>query len=249
MRSLWLFNLFLALVCATLLEIVASAGLGRPSLLLGPGAAAREARPTPPATRPEAEVPPARPAAPPLDSLAVILEKDLFRNPYPEPAVAQAARPAPPLAPLPALIGTIFVGEERRAVMREGTRTEVYGVGQSVAGGTLSEIQADRVIIQRAGGQSEVLLKASIQSGPAPAAGPQAPGRAAPRPPTKAEPESGVETGAPAASAAPASPPSAQAVPAPEGDQKRYRQEGMTPEERLRRLRETYMERKRGRGL
>ncbi|MFB3818001.1 MAG: type II secretion system protein N [Candidatus Methylomirabilales bacterium] len=243
MRSLWLFNLFLALVCASLLEVLASAALDRPSLLLGPRAATREARPAPPPARAEAEAPPARPEAPPLASFGVILEKDLFRNPYPEPAVAQAPRAAAPLAPLPALIGTIFVGEERKAVMREGTRTEVYGVGQSVAGGTLTEIHADRVTIQRAGGQSEVLLKASIQSGPAPTAAPQGPGRPAPRPPAKAEPDAAVEP------AAPAVPPSAQAVPAQEGDQKRYRQEGMTPEERLRRLRETYLERKRARGL
>jgi hypothetical protein len=243
MRSLWLFNLFLAVVCAMLLEVLASAVLDRPSLLLGPPAAARQARAASPASRPDVEAPPARPEPPALASFGIILDKDLFRNPYPEPPAAQASRAAAPLAPLPALIGTIFVGEERKAVMRDSTRTEVYGVGQTVAGGTLTEIQADRVTIQRGGGQSEVLLKASIQSGPAPASAPQAPGRAAPRPPTKAEPDAADDQGPPAV------PPSAQVGPAQEGDQKRYRQEGMTPEERLRRLRESYMERKRGRGL
>ncbi len=233
MRSLWFFNVLLALVCALLVEALASTLLGRPSILLGEGPAVREARSAPAASKPEAEEAAARPEAPPLASFAVVVERDLFRNPYPEPTAPPAAsRPAPPPAPLPALIGTIFVDQERRAVLRDGNKTEVYRLGQAVAGGTLTAIEADRVTIQRPGGAQEVLLKASIQAGPAP-----------PRSPAKAEPE-----GAPRG-ALPATPPSPQAVPAQEGDPQRYRQEVMTPEERLRRLRESYIERRRGRGL
>ncbi len=139
MRSLWLFNLFLAVVCAMLLEVLASAVLDRPSLLLGPPAAARQARPASPASRPDVEAPPARLEPPPLASFGIILDKDLFRNPYPEPATAQAPRAAAPLAPLPALIGTIFVGAsykgrtEVRNPRGYGTRDHIRGIAVTSA--------------------------------------------------------------------------------------------------------------------
>ncbi len=134
-----------------------------------------EARPLPGAPAASGPSPGVRPA--PLSEYAILVQRDAFKSPTPEPAPppAAAAKPAPP-SPLPALIGTIFVAEERQAVLKDQHRAEAYAVGQSIAGGTLVEIEADHVVIERNGARLEVPLHASIR--PAPAAAPAGSGRA-----------------------------------------------------------------------
>jgi hypothetical protein len=208
MRSLWLLNLLLALAAAALLEGVVSLALDRPSAFFAEGTAE-----VPPKAsvlvKAEPELP-ARPAAARAAAeFAAIVDKDLFRNPNPEPVIpAPAGRPAPAMAlpPLPALLGTIFVGEERKAVLREQNRTESYSLGQTVAGGVLKQIETDRIVIERGGAQVEVLLRASIESAP----GSKPPARPAGRGP-------GGTTDAPAGAARPFPGGAAPGAPAPAG--------------------------------
>ena len=164
-KSLWVFNVLLGLVAVVLLGLVVQ-------LVLGLDTPDMEPQPAP--TEPQAAVsageadvtPPAQRVFPSLEEFAAILRKDIFRNVLAEtrvrPAVVQP--PPPPLPPLPVLVGTLFVGEERKAVLNDGKRTEVRSIGDAVAGGTLTKIEKDRVVIERAGSAAEVLLRASIQA-------------------------------------------------------------------------------------
>jgi type II secretory pathway component PulC len=251
MRSLWLLNLLLGLVALILLEGIVSVALDRPSMIFTASVPATPAPRAPSAQRAEAVEPAAAPAqVPPLSDFAAIAEKDLFRNPNPEPV--PPTRPGvtaapPPQTPLPALIGTLFVGEERKAILKEGNRTESYSVGQSVGGGKLVRIESDRVLIERGGTEAEVLLRASIQS-----ASPSAPGG---RGPTRPMPRPVVPHGTPPPDASTAPDGGSEAVsevdPGASGEPGvqtgpggQAAQEAMTPEERLRRLRQSFQERK-----
>ena len=116
-----------------------------------------------------------RPARPPLAQFEVLLEKNPFKRP-PPPRVAphRPGRPPPPPAPLPALVGTILVDDERRAILSDKGKSNIYSIGQEVAGGALTAISEDRVLFKRGDAVSELTLKAPIQPGAAaPSAGPQ----------------------------------------------------------------------------
>jgi len=116
-----------------------------------------------------------RPARPPLAQFEVLLEKNPFKQPPPPlPAAARRGAPPPPPAPLPALVGTILVDDERRAILSDKGKSNIYSIGQEVAGGTLTAISGDRVLFKRGDAVSELTLKAPIQPGAAaPSAGPQ----------------------------------------------------------------------------
>ncbi len=150
-----------------------------------PESASRERRAAVQAPPAGAASPLAKPAAPPLSEFAILLEKEAFKSPSPEPAASAppAAKPAPPPPPLPALMGTIFIEEERRAVLKDQHRAEYYTVGQAVAGGTLVQIETDHVVIERNGARSEVPLQAAIRAaqpaGPAGGARARGPGEPA----------------------------------------------------------------------
>jgi hypothetical protein len=258
MRSLWLVNALLGLVALVLVEGIVSVTLDRPSMIFTatePAARAPRTASAPRVETVEAVVKPA--AVPPLSDFAAIEQKDLFRNPNPEPVppVRPGVTAAPAAqTPLPTLVGTLFVGEERKAVLKDGTRTESYAVGQTVGGGKLVRIEADRVYIERGGAEAEVLLRASIQSAPSGAGGrgprptprpieprpaPNPADPQAPPPDASADPDAGLG-GEGVTEAAPA--PTAPGVnPGPEGQ---TTQEAMTPEERLRRLRQSFQERR-----
>lgn len=118
-----------------------------------------------------------RSARPPLSHFDVLLEKNPFKQPPPpRPAPVVGHPAAPPPAPLPALIGTIFVDHERRAVLTDKGKGNIYSVGDEIAGGTLTAISEDRVLYKRGDTVSELLLKAPIQAAgtrpPAPAGAP-----------------------------------------------------------------------------
>lgn len=163
-RCLWLFNLLLSLISVVLLAALADSILDpeptpadgrRPPL--GSGNAAPVS---------EADAPLARPSSvPALSEFEIILRKDVFKNPFAEPVAppAPAVRTAPPLPPLPVLAGTIIVGEERQAVLVSNNRSDLFSLGQPVAGGTIVKIEADRVVIERGGSAVAIQLKAGIQ--------------------------------------------------------------------------------------
>ncbi len=124
--------------------------------------------------------PTARPA---LAQFDVVLEKNPFKQPAPQPP--PLARPGPPQAPplpLPTLVGTVLVDDERWAILSDKGKANIYSIGQEVAGGTLTAIREDRVLFKRGDAASEITLKAPIQAGVAP---PQ-PGAQPPPPPPPA---------------------------------------------------------------
>jgi len=109
-----------------------------------------------------------RPARPPLAQFDVVLEKNPFKQPPPPPhtAARPGSLPAPP-APFPALVGTILVDDDRRAILSDKGKANIYSIGQEVAGGTLTAIREDRVLFKRGDAISEITLKAPIQPGAA----------------------------------------------------------------------------------
>ena len=122
---------------------------------------------------------------PPLAQFDVLLEKNPFKQPPPiPPQRAAPSKPAPPPLPLPTLVGTILVDDERRAILSDKGKADIYSLGQEVAGGTLTAITNDRVLFKRGDSTSELTLKAPIQPGaaPHPPAPPQIPAGRPPEP-------------------------------------------------------------------
>lgn len=108
---------------------------------------------------------------PNLSEFQMIVDRDPFRSP-PEnvgkvpvvPSVPKAPIPKPPLPPLSvSLSGTIVLGDERKAILKNGQQEEIYGVGQAVAGGILTAVDGDRVVIARGGERTELLLKSATE--------------------------------------------------------------------------------------
>jgi hypothetical protein len=132
-----------------------------------------------------------RPARPPIGQFDVLFERNPFRQPAPPRAMPPGmVPPAPPPPPLPTLVGTIFVDDERRAILTEKGKGNIYSVGQDVAGGKLTAIKEDRVLFKRGEVESEITLKAPIKPGataprsaPAPAGLPPRPQAVPPPPP------------------------------------------------------------------
>ena len=145
---------------------------------------------------------------PPLAQFDVLLEKNPFKQPPPPPPQRGVPpRPAPPPAPLPTLVGTILVDDQRRAIVSDKGKAEIYSIGQEVAGGTLTVIKEDRVLFKRGDVTSELTLKAPIQSAPAEPPPPPAPAVGSPPAPSTVappQPPQGIE-GSPSLPAWPSS--------------------------------------------
>ncbi len=110
-----------------------------------------------------------RPGRPPLTQFDPVLEKNPFKPPPPPPP----ARPGqvPPPAPLPTLSGTIQVGDDWQAiVVSDKGKSQIYTIGQEVAGGVITEIKEDRITFKRGDNAAEIPLKAAIETAP-PSAG------------------------------------------------------------------------------
>jgi hypothetical protein len=124
-----------------------------------------------------------RPSRPPLARYDLLVEKNPFKQP--PPALPGRPGPIPPPRPLPILSGTILVGDEWRAILSDKGKAQIYAIGQEVAGGVITEIREDRVLLKRGDESVEVPLKAAIETGPglpAAASVPTAPGVATPSP-------------------------------------------------------------------
>ena len=109
------------------------------------------------------------PARPPLMQFEVLLEKNPFKQPPPRPA-GPAGPPPPPPIPPPSLVGTMLVDHERKAILSDRGKANIYSVGQEVAGGVIADIKEDRIMFKRGLTTQEIMLKAAIT--PAGAAAP-----------------------------------------------------------------------------
>lgn len=119
-------------------------------------------------------------ARPPLTQFDGLLEKNPFKQPPPMAVrPPHSSPPPPPPPPLPTLVGTILVDHERRAILSDKGKANIYTIGQEVAGGVITEIKEDRIIFKRGDTMHELTLKAAIESAtatPAKASSPVADG-------------------------------------------------------------------------
>jgi len=125
---------------------------------------------------------------PPLPQFDVIVEKNPFKQPPPMPPQRIGLQPVPPPAPLPTLVGTVLVDEERRAMLSDKGKQEIYAVNQEVAGGVITEIRDDRIMYKRGDESVEIFLKVAIETVPSAggkAVAPAAPALMAPLPGAK----------------------------------------------------------------
>ncbi|MBI3779465.1 MAG: hypothetical protein HY278_00105 [candidate division NC10 bacterium] len=102
---------------------------------------------------------------PPLAQFDVIMEKNPFKQPPPIlPQRLGLQQPVPAPVPLPTLVGTILVDEERRAIVSDKDKQQIYAVNQEVAGGVITEIREDRIMYKRGGESVEIFLKTAIET-------------------------------------------------------------------------------------
>ena len=167
-RPLRLLNLALGLIAVLIAGTLAKAWVSPAPFIPNPSVTKPSQEPT--------EVAFSRPTRPPLAQFDVLLEKNPFKQPPPPPpAPARGTPPAAPPAPLPTLVGTILVDDERRAILSDKGKANIYSIGQEVSGGALTSITDDRVLFKRGDAVSELTLKAPIQPGaqpPPPSASP-----------------------------------------------------------------------------
>ncbi|MGH7318321.1 MAG: type II secretion system protein N [Candidatus Rokuibacteriota bacterium] len=156
-----------------------SAAPKRPSVRAGTSTVPTPTADAPPA--PETSIVAPEPA--PVATFAVIAERNLFSPSRteappepPRPVTATPTAPPAPPAPKPRLYGVVLGSRNGGLAYLEDPRTrKVFGytVGDSVAESRLERIEADRVVMRRAGEVFEVLLRDPTKPRPAPA--PQAP--------------------------------------------------------------------------
>jgi hypothetical protein len=180
-------------VALALVSCLLATGLARELLAtrpLPPSPVPRPARPATTATMPSA-------SAPSAAGYGVIATKNLFSASRTE----APAGPAAAAGPKPVLHGVVVDGPKSRAYLEDPVvkRTFGYAVGDTLGGGRVESITADRVVIGRGDGSVEVLLR--DPSKPRPATTAAAPGGSpaggAPSGPVPAFP-----AGSPAANAA-----------------------------------------------
>jgi hypothetical protein len=157
-----------------------------------PPPARRAAPPAPPAA---ATVPPA-PEAPPAGGYGIVASRNLFspnRSEAP-PAPVTATAPA---VPKPNLYGILLNGTAPVAYLEDPTTKRVagYRLGDAIAGGTVKQIGADHVVLNRPEGEVSVRLRDPSKPRPPaptvaqPGIGPRAPGGVATAPGTPGGPQ------------------------------------------------------------
>lgn len=120
-------------------------------------------------------------ARPPVNQFDVLLDKNPFKQP--PPLASRPGPPPPPPIPPPTLVGTMLVDHERRAILTDRGKSDIYSIGQAVAGGVVSEIKEDRILLKRGDETLEIMLKAAIKSAP-----PAVQGASSPAPPVSVPP-------------------------------------------------------------
>jgi hypothetical protein len=160
--------------------------------------------PLPRATRAVATAPPPSASAPPSTAgYGVIATKNLFSASRSE----TAAGPVATGGPKPVLHGVVLDGPKSRAYLEDPLvkRTFGYAVGDTLGGGRVESIAADRVVIGRGDGSVEVLLRDPSKPRPTP----PAPG------PAGGAPAGAAPSGT--ATTPSATPPTNEPAPAPRG--------------------------------
>ena len=160
--------------------------------------------PLPRATRAVATAPPPSASAPPSTAgYGVIATKNLFSASRSE----TAAGPVAAAGPKPVLHGVVLDGPKSRAYLEDPLvkRTFGYAVGDTLGGGRVESIAADRVVIGRGDGSVEVLLRDPSKPRPTP----PAPG------PAGGAPAGAAPSGT--ATTPSATPPTNEPAPAPRG--------------------------------
>ena len=104
-------------------------------------------------------------------------------------SASRSEAPAGPVVaagPKPLLHGVVMDGPKSRAYIEDALlkRTFSYGIGDTVGGGHVESIAADRVVIGRGDGLVEVLLRDPSKPRPGPAAAAPTPGTSAAAPGT-----------------------------------------------------------------
>lgn len=176
-RRLIALNVLIALVVAALGTLLVREVAERRTVP-PPSAAARPATTLAPELDPGAVA--AVRANEPISAYDVVAARTLFNPSRSESApVAVAPAPAAPPAPRPILHGLVIDEDRSRAWLEDpaSKRTFGYAVGDSVGGGRLERIAADRVVIARPEGPIEVLLRDPSKPRP-PVAQAATPGRA-----------------------------------------------------------------------
>ena len=95
------------------------------------------------------------------ESLQVITEKDIFRPSRTSSLLGADGNPEMPPANPPTLFGTIIVGAERTALLKEdaGKVAKMYRLNESVSGYKIVDIQDDKVLLEAGGQKIEVKLR------------------------------------------------------------------------------------------
>jgi hypothetical protein len=103
----------------------------------------------------------------------IVAAKNLFSATRSEAVATTTVTVAPP-QPKPYLHGIVIDDGKSRAYLEDPTSKRIFGytVGDSVSGGKLEAIRADRVVIARPDGPIEVLLRDPAKPRPAPVAQP-----------------------------------------------------------------------------
>lgn len=105
---------------------------------------------------------------PPQASFDVISKKNVFsrtRGSVERASETYAARPKAPLKPVPklTLVGTMMMGEASRAMINadaSGKGTSSYGIGDSIDGFVVKEIQTDKVLLE---GDGNIIVTVSMK--------------------------------------------------------------------------------------
>lgn len=105
---------------------------------------------------------------PPLDDFSVIAERPLF-SPTRRPAEGDAPTAAPRQMLDLTLIGVVLTGEERIAIVTPAGQGKAVrlGVGDSIRGWTLVELEPERATFERDGEEETLFL--AFQTAPTPA--------------------------------------------------------------------------------
>ena len=126
------------------------------------------------ASAPGAEAP-ADPAARPSGAYGAVASRNLF-NPSRTDVVATSPEASAAASPRPILHGVVLDEAKSRAYLEDVATKRIFGyaVGDVVAGGKLTAIRGDRVVLARPEGSIEVMLRDPSKPTPPPAAlGPQ----------------------------------------------------------------------------
>lgn len=112
------------------------------------------------------------PELPPLASFPAINERPLF-SPSRRPVAVKPSAPAPSGEMRYRLVGVLIVGERRRAMLMDGSRSFEIGEGEKLDSWTVQRIESGRLILSSPGGETELKLRQAANDNAGAAAAPK----------------------------------------------------------------------------